>query len=134
MLFRSYHNELDKNYDLALEEFNDKHKIYNEKFESLVSLVTSLLESKINAILINENYIEIIEETTSGFKDKIKVIDTLSIKSIKEKKEIEEEISKLGNFNIYISGIDTYGDISTVSRSDVNIIATLDIKIGRAHV
>lgn len=30
-------------------------------------------------------------------------------------------------FNIYISGIDTYGDINTVSRSDVNIIATVNI-------
>ena len=30
------------------------------------------------------------------------------------------------SFNIYISGIDTYGDISTTSRSDVNIVATVN--------
>ena len=30
------------------------------------------------------------------------------------------------SFNIYISGIDTYGSINTVSRSDVNIIATIN--------
>lgn len=29
-------------------------------------------------------------------------------------------------FNIFISGIDTYGDISTKSRSDVNIVATVN--------
>jgi LCP family protein required for cell wall assembly len=29
-------------------------------------------------------------------------------------------------FNLYISGIDTYGDISTVSRSDVNIVVTVN--------
>lgn len=29
-------------------------------------------------------------------------------------------------FNIYISGIDTYGSIATVSRSDVNIVATVN--------
>lgn len=29
-------------------------------------------------------------------------------------------------FNVYISGIDTYGDISTQSRSDVNIVATVN--------
>ena len=123
-----YNNELDKNYSLALEELNDKVKINNEKCDGLVELVASLLESKIEAILINENYIDIIDETTKGFKDKTKVLDTLSIKSIKEKKELENEIKKLGNFNIYISGIDTYGEISTVSRSDVNIIATIDMK------
>ncbi|MGC4389006.1 LCP family protein, partial [Streptococcus suis] len=31
-------------------------------------------------------------------------------------------------FNIYVSGIDTYGSISTVSRSDVNIIMTVNLK------
>ena len=30
------------------------------------------------------------------------------------------------SFNIFISGIDTYGDISTTSRSDVNIVATVN--------
>lgn len=30
------------------------------------------------------------------------------------------------SFNIFISGIDTYGDISTQSRSDVNIVATVN--------
>ena len=123
-----YNNELDKNYSLAVEELNEKNNIYNEKYESLLELVTNLLEKNIQSILINENYIDIIDETAKDFKDKIKVLDTLSIKSIKEKKELEKEISKLGNFNIYISGIDTYGEISTVSRSDVNIIATVDMK------
>ena len=123
-----YNNELDKNYALAVEELNEKNKIYNEKYESILELVTNLLDQKIQAILINENYIDIIDETTKDFKDQIEVLDTLSIKSIKEKKELENEIKKLGNFNIYISGIDTYGEINTVSRSDVNIIATIDMK------
>ncbi|MDO4870529.1 MAG: LCP family protein [Candidatus Saccharibacteria bacterium] len=30
-------------------------------------------------------------------------------------------------FNVYISGIDTYGEINTVSRSDVNIVATINL-------
>ena len=29
-------------------------------------------------------------------------------------------------FNVYISGIDTYGDLTAVSRSDVNIVATVN--------
>lgn len=123
-----YNNELDKNYALALEELNENNKIYNEEYESILELVTNLLERKVQAILINENYIDIIDETTKDFKEKTKVLDTLQIKSIKEKKELEKEIKKLGNFNIYISGIDTYGEISTVSRSDVNIVATIDMQ------
>ena len=34
------------------------------------------------------------------------------------------------SFNVYISGIDSKGDITTVSRSDVNIIATINTKTG----
>ena len=124
----TYTNELDKNYSLALEELNSKVEVEVKEYKTVIDLITDLFNNKIDAILVNENYIEIIEETNDEFKDKIKIIDTLSIETIKEKKAIEEEIKKLGNFNVYISGIDTYGEISTVSRSDVNILASVDMK------
>ena len=123
-----YKQDIDKNYDTALEELNNKVKLNNKEYDNILNIVNDLYTNKIESILINENYIDIINETDNKFKDNTKVLDTLSIKSIKEKKEIEQEISKLGNFNIYISGIDTFGEISTVSRSDVNILATIDMK------
>ena len=39
---------------------------------------------------------------------------------------IKKDINQSKPFNFYISGIDTYGDITTVSRSDVNIVATVN--------
>lgn len=40
-----------------------------------------------------------------------------------------KEAQAMGDvFNIYVSGIDTYGAVSTVSRSDVNIIITVNRK------
>lgn len=126
-----YSNDLDKNYSLAIEDLNKKIQIKNIKYTGIFEQVTNLLENKVDSILINENYLDIIEETTSGFKDKIKIIDTLSIEVLKEKKAREEEIKKIGNFNIYISGIDTYGPINKVSRSDANIIASVNIMKGK---
>ena len=126
-----YSNDLDKNYSLAIEDLNKKIQIKNIKYTGIFEQVTNLLENKVDSILINENYLDIIEETTNGFKDKIKIIDTLSIEVLKEKKAEEEEIKKIGNFNIYISGIDTYGPINKVSRSDVNIIASVNINKGK---
>ena len=42
-------------------------------------------------------------------------------------KEVETpKKSKDRFFNIYVSGIDTYGAISSVSRSDVNILMTVN--------
>ena len=123
-----YKQDIDSNYNDALEELNSKVKIDNKNYDNILNIVNDLYTKKLESILINENYIDIINETDNKFKENTKVLDTLSIKKIKEKKEIEQEISKLGNFNIYISGIDTYGEISTVSRSDVNILATVDMK------
>lgn len=123
-----YSNELDKNYDSALNELDEKVELNKEKYTDIFELVNDFLNNHIESIFINENYIDIINENNQNFKDKINIIDTITIKTINEKKELEREIKKLGNFNIYISGIDTYGPISTVSRSDVNIIATINIK------
>ncbi len=39
---------------------------------------------------------------------------------------VKKDIVTSAPFNLYISGIDTYGDITTISRSDVNIIASVN--------
>jgi len=49
------------------------------------------------------------------------ISDVTSDSSIVKKDIVENQ-----PFNIYISGIDTYGDIGTVSRSDVNIVASVN--------
>lgn len=64
-------------------------------------------------------------EEISNFKDDTKILTTVSI-------EMEStDVAKPANvteqpFNVYISGIDTYGNINKVSRSDVNMIMTVD--------
>ena len=87
-----YSNELDKNYDSALKELDDKVKLNKNKYTDIFELVNDFLNNHIEAIFINENYIDIIDENNTDFKDKIKVIDTITIKSINEKKELENEI------------------------------------------
>lgn len=57
-------------------------------------------------------------------------IDT--IPTIKEDNNIK--INNDYSFNIYISGIDTYGPINTKGRSDVNIIATINLKENKLHL
>ena len=34
-------------------------------------------------------------------------------------------------FNVYVSGIDTFGEVESVSRSDINIIMTINKKTGK---
>ena len=123
------YNEIDTNYEEALEELDEKKKIDKKEYKNILSLITDFLGKKIDAIFINENFIDTIEEGHEKFKDKINIIDKITInKKTKQSKNDTVDITKLNSFNIYISGIDTYGDISNVSRSDVNIIATINLK------
>lgn len=56
-----------------------------------------------------------------AFKRGLSVLDSLSMTGDKA-----VTIQTDRSFNVFISGIDTYGDISEQSRSDVNIVATVN--------
>lgn len=102
-------------------------KVTYQSYDSLESIGQSLLDKKIDAILIEDSLLNMINEDNEKFSSSTKVIYTfkVTIKSVNGAKDVNV-ISE--PFNIYITGIDTYGDISSVSRSDVNIIMTVNPK------
>lgn len=63
----------------------------------------------------------------------IKIMNQNKIHDADNKQNLETKVETnvWEAFNVYISGIDTYGDLSQNSRSDVNIIATVNIKTGK---
>ncbi|MFZ2484290.1 MAG: LCP family protein, partial [Streptococcus parauberis] len=78
------------------------------------------------AMVLNSAYGSLIEQSDANYRDKVKTIYTFKVKkAIKSSNKLS---SNKDSFNVYISGIDTYGAISTVSRSDVNIILTANTK------
>ena len=109
----------------ALQKLDEKIKTEKEEYKEYSELVSSLYNEETDAILIEESYRGIIEETKQNFSKDTKVIYKIEIKKKTESIVKNVDVSK-ETFNIYISGIDTYGDISSVSRSDVNIIATVN--------
>ena len=70
-----------------------------------------------------------LSEEIKGFKENTKILYTEK-HEIQTNTKVEETASKYsiksGKFNVYISGIDTSGSISNVSRSDANILATVN--------
>ncbi|MCM1370957.1 MAG: LCP family protein [Clostridium sp.] len=96
------------------------------------TLLNELYSNKVDAILLETSYKELLvseankESLYSTFDEKTKIIYNFEIQLEEEKQEkIELNVVK-DSFNIYISGIDTYGKISSVSRSDVNIVASIN--------
>ena len=78
------------------------------------------------AIILNSAYASLIENQDKDFKSKVKTIYSHKIQTA-NKVESNKKVDT-NAFNIYISGIDTYGPINSVSRSDVNIIASINLK------
>ncbi len=91
-----------------------------------VTMAENLLEKNSDIILLNEAFRPIIEEQFENFSSDTRVLKP----TVVEKKSVvvaEPEIVEPNKgFNIFISGIDTYGNISTVARSDVNIILSVN--------
>ena len=61
----------------------------------------------------------------SGFSSKTRVLYTFKVEAKVDSKEVD--VTK-DVFNVYISGMDEYGKVKEVSRSDVNIILTVNPK------
>lgn len=104
-----------------------KKKInYKEKIEEDVdSLITSLINEKVDAIVIDDARLDILKEENNEEYNLLKKIDSLSVDVKSEKIGKEVDVTN-SSFNIYVSGIDTYGSINKVSRSDVNILITVN--------
>ena len=93
-----------------------------EESSSYLAAYKSLLAGDTKAILLNSVFENIIESEYPDYASKIKKIYTKELtKTVETPKDVKGD-----SFNVYISGIDIYGPISSVSRSDVNIIMTVN--------
>lgn len=99
--------------------------------EDIIELGNKLLNNEIDAILLSSSHYDLLSESIENFKDNTKRIYTEAHK-IKPQASIEDINTKYniknGSFNIYISGMDVYGSINKVGRSDANILVTVNLK------
>lgn len=100
-------------------------KYEKNTYDTADELVNDLYDKKVDAIIISDVDEYLIENEDDEFTKKVRIIKTISVKKDetveKSNKNITEE-----PFIMYISGIDTSGSISKVSRSDVNIVVTVN--------
>ncbi|WP_247950958.1 LCP family protein [Streptococcus cristatus] len=103
------------------------HELTVDTASSYLAAYKSLTSGEAKAIVLNSVFEDTIRGEDPDYASKIKKIYTYKIS-----KKIDTAIGKQDPnaevFNIYVSGIDTYGPISSVSRSDVNIIMTVNRK------
>lgn len=101
---------------------NQQQTLTVSSIESYLEAYKQLQSGEVKAIVLNEAFENIIESEYPNHADTIKKIYTMGVK----KKVKGPKASKGKGMTIYVSGIDTYGPISSVSRSDVNILMTVN--------
>ena len=92
------------------------------EYPSIQEEAQALLDGTIDAAIYNEAFAGIIEDSIEGYSDQVRMLYQYGIDTPIEQEETNVEEP----FNVYISGIDVSGPITTNSRSDVNIIMTVN--------
>lgn len=101
------------------------------EYANMYTMMTDLKAQVVQAVIVNDAYISIMADL-----EQYSWVQT-DIRKIAEVENPIEDAAENTNsvpdklpetFIMYLSGIDTYGDISTRSRSDVNILAVVNTK------
>lgn len=135
-----YDDTISENYQKALDEFSKKSSAEQKKFEDFSDASFAFLRNETDALFLKGSLKSTAEEIVTNYNTQnpdtkipafndqtTKILDTIEVKfSVKQTSNNTDLTTE--PFNIFISGIDTYGDISLVSRSDVNMIATVNPK------
>ena len=96
-----------------------------QEFGSINEMVKGLYEEIAPIIILDEAYRNVVEEEYPTFTKDTRVIYTINYPE-EEKNFVQDVNITKDSFVVLISGIDTYGKISSISRSDVNIIAVVN--------
>lgn len=119
-----------ENTDDTINKINEKlgAKISTREYAGVTELFDALLSGQVQAIILNEGYISIVEDI-EGYENIEEQIRAIYINEIKREVENSKNDTKdiiKESFIVYLSGIDTTGPVSTRSRSDVNILMVVN--------
>ncbi len=113
------------------------NKLIANEYDDLLKMADELLNTEKTAFIFNQAMLDLIEnagdDTNDGknngiyknFTNKIKCIYVVNVKTAVKEYGGDKNVTK-ECFNVYISGIDTEGDVTVKSRSDVNIIMSIN--------
>lgn len=93
-----------------------------EQYGTVQELANALLEGRVDAAIYNQALDGLITDAIEDYSEQVRVLYQYGIETEIEQENVDVEEP----FNVYISGIDVDGPITTNSRSDVNIIMTVN--------
>lgn len=132
-----------ENTDGAVNHLNSQFgtAVQTTEYAGLTELADGLYKNEVGAIILNNAYLDVLEEMDgyADFESKVKQVGTVDVESeiavnntssedSNDTQTAEPVTTSRGGkvYTIYLSGIDTRGEMTAKSRSDVNIIATIN--------
>ena len=99
-----------------------------KEYDSAIKMIKDLKGQAIEGIVIDQSYLSTIEdfEEEKDIRQQIKpILDYKYYEKVQRQSEDAVDVTSKP-FSVLISGIDTYGQIATTSRSDVNMIVVVN--------
>ena len=143
-------SELDRdNTDQALQQmyYELGSDVQTNEYSGLSELADSLNNGTTGAIILNQAYLDVLDEMDnySSFSSQLREIASLQVETVVQRKtpqvtEAADSTTETSDnssadaavtdevYTIYVSGIDTRGEMTASSRSDVNIILTVNTR------
>ena len=105
-------------------EVDARTKTTYQEYGELTSLTMGLTDQQTDLSVLKSAYVQLISENNPALHQTVEVLATFTVKQKNQTVPTQTDTTK--PFVMYISGIDTYGAIGTVARSDVNILAVVN--------
>lgn len=106
-------------------------KVIKGEYDGVSDLADAVLTGESKAVIMNEDFADMITEIEGyeNFSSEVREIASYEWKNVVNSVDSDERKNTVGDdviFVMYLSGIDTFGAISSKSRSDVNILAVVN--------
>lgn len=98
-----------------------------QKYDNYIELADALYSGEVDCIVAGEQYRSMLQVNHEAFNDETKVITSYTYDAKLEVTTKKTDVTEKP-FSVYVTGIDVYGSLKTVSRSDVNLIVTVNPK------
>ncbi|MCD8027509.1 MAG: LCP family protein [Erysipelotrichaceae bacterium] len=93
-------------------------------YSDFETIIGDFYDCEIDALLLDESFRSLVEDYQSTFSDDTRVVYQIILEEVTASANSVDVTST--PFLVYISGNDEYGDLSSVSRSDVNMLVAVN--------
>lgn len=102
------------------------HDLYCSTYDDIFTMIQDFYDGEIDGIIYNTAYNTSIIEVHATFEQDIRELKQIEIKTEVQNVSGDKKDLTKTPFTVFISGIDTEGSIATTSRSDVNMLVTVN--------